>query len=308
MGKGGWQHLPPRGPEEAPSRGVGGVGVPCAPSGEEFCSVPCASLQISSLLGLGSAVLLLLGVLRAPGLSWQCAGPLAACMSVRGGRGCFHGLPGLSVRARCSGPWWYWDSHTQPPCSLQLPHGLVAPRLGVPRGAAAALMVCAAGHVGSGTARVHAQTPRPQTRAPPAVLQQTNQSAMLASEDVLGPLGTCWGRGGAAFPRQPQSPAQLCGLSAPGIQGLGTARAAQIGPPFNHSYFPRTEDNGPSATSHQRHLWCRTASVTLLTVSSPGPAHAPAVSAHPGVPGVAGCGVEGGAVWVSVLRNKQKID
>jgi len=206
--------------------------VPCAPSGEEFCSVPCASLQISSLLGLGSAVLLLLGVLRAPGLSWQCAGPLAACMSVRGGRGCFHGLPGLSVRARCSGPWWYWDSHTQPPCSLQLPHGLVAPRLGVPRGAAAALMVCAAGHVGSGTARVHAQTPRPQTRAPPAVLQQTNQSAMLASEDVLGPLGTCWGRGGGLHFLGSLSLLHSCAASAPpGSRGWGLLGLLRLVPP-----------------------------------------------------------------------------
>ncbi|XP_030896317.1 uncharacterized protein LOC115944655 [Leptonychotes weddellii] len=318
MGKGGWQHLPPRGPEEAPSRGVGGVGVPCAPSGEEFCSVPRASLQISWLLGLGSAVLLLLGVLRAPSLSWQCAGPLAACMSMRGGWGRSHGLPSLSVRACCSGPCWYWDSHTQPPCSLQLPRGLVAPRLGVPQRAAAALMVCTAGQSVRRASRPrgkwYSQGARPDPPAPDpcsACSPPTNKPERDARiRRRPGPPRHMLGSGGrgAAFPRQPQSPAQLCGLSAAGNQGLGTARAAQIGPPFNHSYFPRTEDNGPSATSHQRHLWCRTASVTLLTVSSPGPAHASAVSAHPGVPGVAGCGVEGGAVWVSVLRNKQKID
>lgn len=195
--------------------------------------------------------------------------------------------------------------------------GHVPPHLNVPQGAAAALMVCASGESTRHSYRPRGKwcsqdthsTPWPQTRALPVVLQQTNQSVMLTSEDFLGPLahnGGLWV--GAAFPRQPQPPAQLCSLSPTGSQDLGAARTAQIGPSLDHSYFPRTEDNGPSATSRQQHLRCPTASVTLLAVSSPGPAHASAVSAHPGAPGVTGCGVEGGAVWVSVLRNKQKID
>lgn len=66
---------------------------------------------------------------------------------------------------------WYRDTHTRLPCSLQLPHGREPPHLNVHLGAAAAaaLMVCASGeaffphstptgHVGSGAARIHAQT------------------------------------------------------------------------------------------------------------------------------------------------------
>lgn len=140
-------------------------------------------------------------------------------------------------------------------CCLQLSHGPMKfspplpPHLNFPQVAAAALIVCASGsprgsptgHVGSGAARIHAQTPWPQTRALPVVLQQTNQSIFAHIRRPSGPpwhmLGVLWV--GSAFPRHPQPLALLCFLSPAGNQDLGNSRVAQIDPSFDHFYFPR---------------------------------------------------------------------
>lgn len=209
--------------------------------------------------------------------------PLAACHNVKSGPGAhpmaFSAFPSiptpLGLRQLTLPAAVYQDTLTQLPCYLQLFHGPMKfsqplpPHLNVPQGAAAVLMVCASGESTQHSYRpcgkwcsqdTHSNPTWPQTHAFPVVLQQTNQSCLLTSGD-LDLLSARWSPvGGGCISKAASASQQLCSLSPVGKQDLGSAQATQIDPSLHHSYFPRrAEDGGPSATSHQQHLWCLTA-------------------------------------------------
>lgn len=218
----------------------------------------------------------------------------------------------------------YQDTATQRPvlpAVIPRPHEVLSTSPSpsyFPQVAAAALIVCASGslrgsptgHVGSSAARIHAQTPWPQTRALPVVLQQTNQSVFAHIRRPSGPpwhmLGSCgWDLHFLGI----LSLLHSCAFSAPlGTRIWVTLGSLRLIPLL--TIFISQEELGSSVIYYQPSAASLVSdSLSYLPgMSSPGPASASAVSAHTGVPGVTGCSVEGGVVQVSDLRNKQKMD